>query len=200
MVVATEQDPVTGASVPAVPGSVSALSRRRVLRAAGRAALGMVAAPWFHRSGAGAQAATPASETSRSAQDDLASRLTGHMLRPDDAMYPAAAIINAARYQGTRPEGIAVCAAPEDAAESVSWAREHGVPFAMRSGGHSYAGFSTSDGLVIDVKGMRAVSVDPARGTVTVAGAPTTLTSATPWRRTASTFLAADAPRLGSPG
>lgn len=85
-------------------------------------------------------------------------------------MYPAAAIINAARYQGTRPEGIAVCAAPEDAAVCVSWAREHGVPFVVRSGGHSYAGFSTSDGLVIDVKGMQAVAVDPANGTVTVAG------------------------------
>ena len=44
------------------------------------------------------------------------------------------------------------------------------MPFAVRSGGHNYAGFSTSDGLVIDVKGMRSVTVDPAAGTVTVAG------------------------------
>ncbi len=68
------------------------------------------------------------------------------------------------------PAGIAVCVSPEDAAACVTWARETGAPFAVRSGGHSYAGFSTSDGLVIDVKGMRAVTVNPAAGTVTVAG------------------------------
>ena len=70
-------------------------------------------------------------------------------------MYPAATVINATRYMGVRPAGIAVCVSPEDAAACVTWARDTGVPFAVRSGGHSYAGFSTSDGLVIDVKGMR---------------------------------------------
>jgi FAD/FMN-containing dehydrogenase len=85
-------------------------------------------------------------------------------------MYPAATVINAARYMGVGPAGIAVCVSPEDAAACVAWARETGAPFAVRSGGHSYAGFSTSDGLVIDVKGMRAVTVDPAAGTATVAG------------------------------
>lgn len=155
---------------PSSPGASTALTRRGLLRASGLAAAGLAAAPWRIRDAAVAQTATPVSAPDSTAWDDLARRLSGHLLRPDDAMYPAAAIINAARYLGTRPEGIAVCAAPEDAAVCVSWAREHGVPFAVRSGGHSYAGFSTSDGLVIDVKGMRAVAVDPANGTVTVAG------------------------------
>jgi FAD/FMN-containing dehydrogenase len=85
-------------------------------------------------------------------------------------MYPAAAIINASRYQGSMPGGIAVCVVPEDAVACVGWARETGVPFAVRSGGHSYAGFSTSTGLVVDVKGMRSVELNPSAGTVTVAG------------------------------
>jgi FAD/FMN-containing dehydrogenase len=85
-------------------------------------------------------------------------------------MYPAATVINAARYMGTSPAGIAICISPDDAAACVKWARETGAPFAVRSGGHNYAGFSTSDGLIIDVKGMRAVSLNPAAGTVTVAG------------------------------
>ncbi len=79
-------------------------------------------------------------------------------------------MINATRFARDRPEGIAVCASPRDAAVCVKWARETGTPFAIRSGGHSYAGFSNSDGLVIDVKGMRAVSVDPSHGTVTAGG------------------------------
>jgi FAD/FMN-containing dehydrogenase len=85
-------------------------------------------------------------------------------------MYPAATVINSTRYMRARPEGIAICATPQDAAACVTWARETGVPFAVRSGGHNYGGFSNSDGLVIDVKGMRSVSVDPAAGTATVAG------------------------------
>ena len=35
-------------------------------------------------------------------------------------------------------------------ARSIAWAREHGVPFAPRTGRHSYAGYSTSDGLIIE--------------------------------------------------
>jgi FAD/FMN-containing dehydrogenase len=85
-------------------------------------------------------------------------------------MYPAATIISATRYMGIRPAGIAVCVSPQDAATCVTWARENGAPFAVRSGGHSYAGFSTSDGLVIDVKGMRSVRVDAATGMATIAG------------------------------
>ncbi len=145
------------------------LTRRGLLRATGLGALGVAVPPWL-RDVAGAQSATPVPRLSASAWDDLASRLSGHLLRPGDAMYPAASIINAARYQETRPAGIAVCASAEDAAACVVWARENGVPVAVRSGGHSYAGFSTSDGLVISVKGLRSVSVDPATGTVTVAG------------------------------
>lgn len=124
--------------------------------------------PWLSR--VAAQDATPVARLSDAAWNDLAARLSGRLLRPGDAMYPAATIISATRYMGAQPAGIAVCTSPRDAAACVTWAREQGTPFAVRSGGHSYAGFSNSDGLVIDVKGMRTVTVDPANGTVTVAG------------------------------
>ncbi|MCC6315895.1 MAG: FAD-binding oxidoreductase [Thermomicrobiales bacterium] len=96
--------------------------------------------------------------------------LQGRLLRPGDPVYPAAAVINATRYAGARPAGIAICVTPEDAAVCVRWVRQTGVPFAVRSGGHSYAGFSNSDGLIIDVKAMNDVRIDPANATVTVAG------------------------------
>jgi FAD/FMN-containing dehydrogenase len=111
----------------------------------------LAASPWLRRAVAGQEAATPTSGATATAWDDLAKRLGGWLLRPGDAMYPAATIINATRYAGTRPAGIAVCTSPADVVACVTWARDTGVPFAVRSGGHSYAGFSTSDGLVIDV-------------------------------------------------
>jgi FAD/FMN-containing dehydrogenase len=104
---------------------------------------------------------------------DLGRRLRGRLLRPGDPMYPAATIINATRYMTTLPAGIAVCSSPHDAATCITWARDTGVPFAVRSGGHNYAGFSTSAGLVIDVKGMDAITVDPVMNTATVTGGAT---------------------------
>lgn len=84
-------------------------------------------------------------------------------------MYAAATEVNATRFAALRPAGIAVCATPRDAATCARWAKETGTPFAVRSGGHSYAGFSTSPGLVINVRGLQGAHVDPAEGTVTVA-------------------------------
>ena len=121
-----------------------AVSRRALLRATGIGAAGFATSPWLRGLTASAEEATPVATLNDTAWDELASRLSGRLLRPGDAMYPAATVINAARYMGVGPAGIAVCVSPEDAATCVTWARETGAPFAVRSGGHSYAGFSTS--------------------------------------------------------
>jgi FAD/FMN-containing dehydrogenase len=53
----------------------------------------------------------------------------------------------------------------------VRFARDHDLVIAVRGGGHSVAGFSTCDGgMVIDLSGMRAVRVDPAKRTARVEG------------------------------
>ena len=147
--------------------SPQSLSRRRLLQASA-AGLAGAAIPWW-RSDASAAQATPVAVTSESAWNDLANRLDGRLLRDGDPMYAAATQINATRYAATRPAAIAVCASPDDAATCVGWARQTGTPFAVRSGGHSYAGFSTSPGLVINVRAMNEVTVRPSDGTVTVA-------------------------------
>jgi FAD binding domain/Berberine and berberine like len=60
-----------------------------------------------------------------------------------------------------------------DVAASITFARERGIAFTARCGGHSYGGYSVCDGLVIDVSPMAAVT--PRQdGTATV-GAGTTL-------------------------
>jgi len=154
---------------PLATGTSRRVSRRTLLRATGGATAGLAAVPWLGRVAAAQDAATPEPAVGAAAWDDLAKRLRGRLLRPGDAMYAPATIINATRYMAVRPAGIAVCGSPQDAATCVDWARTTGVAFAVRSGGHSYGGFSNSDGLVIDVKGMRAVTVDRAAGTVVVA-------------------------------
>lgn len=100
----------------------------------------------------------------------LAQRLVGPVLRPGDAGFDALAAPNNQRYGMTLPCGIARCTDSEDVAEAILWARQDDVPFVVRSGGHSYAGFSTTTGLMIELTLMNATQYDASNGQVTIGG------------------------------
>ena len=61
------------------------------------------------------------------------------------------------RFDTVRPAAVAVCKRPEDVAYALKWCRENGVRHVPRSGGHSYMGYSTNDGLVISMREMNSV-------------------------------------------
>lgn len=62
------------------------------------------------------------------------------------------------------PAVIARCTSPEDVVDALAEARRDGLELAVRAGGHSVAGVSlVDDGLVVDVRGMDTVEVDPQR-------------------------------------
>jgi hypothetical protein len=111
---------VPGTTTSAAHVSSRGVSRRTLLRATDIGAAGFVTSPWLKGLSAAADEATPVATLSDTAWDDLASRLSGRLLRPGDAMYPAATVINAARYMGVGPAGIAVCVSPQDAAACVT--------------------------------------------------------------------------------
>ena len=48
----------------------------------------------------------------------------------------------------------------------MTFARQHELSLAVRSGGHSFAGFGTGDGIVLDMSRMKGISVNPARKTL----------------------------------
>ena len=76
---------------------------------------------------------------------ELRATLDGRVIAPDDAGYDEA---RAVFYGGIdrRPAGIIRVASAADVSQVVSLARETGLNLAVRSGGHSLAGHSTTDG------------------------------------------------------
>jgi FAD/FMN-containing dehydrogenase len=63
------------------------------------------------------------------------------------------------RFRDVRPQAVATCETPADVADALAEARRSGLRIAVRSGGHCFAGRSSTEGLLIDVSPMRAVSV-----------------------------------------
>lgn len=93
----------------------------------------------------------------------LRNSMAGRLILPGEMGYAMAAYPNNARYADILPQAIAMCANQQDVQLCIRWARDHRQKFAIRSGGHNYAGFSTTTGLLIDVKAMNKVWFDPAQ-------------------------------------
>jgi FAD/FMN-containing dehydrogenase len=113
---------------------------------------------------------TPSAFTS---VDELRFRLRGGLHEPGHPDYADACTLNNAMID-RRPAFVARCAAPDDVIAALAFARGRGLPVAVRGGGHSVAGWSlVDDGVVLDVRGMADVVVDPQRRVARVGGGAT---------------------------
>jgi FAD/FMN-containing dehydrogenase len=105
--------------------------------------------------------------------DELYAGFNGLLILPGDPDYDEARKI----FNGMidkRPALIAQCASAGDVVRALRFGREQGFEIAVRGGGHGVSGLALSEGgLVIDLRRMNAVSVDPARRVATVAGGAT---------------------------
>lgn len=145
------------------------LTRRGFLYDAARAAVaGTAGFALLANAGCGVNAVPSIAPANR--WSELARRLKGDLLRPGDAGFTARALPNNLRYASIVPAGIALCENSDDVSTSILWAREFGVPLIARSGGHSYAGYSTTTGLMIDLDRMRTMRYDPSTGIATFGG------------------------------
>lgn len=89
----------------------------------------------------------------------LADRLQGRLVLPSDADYQRAKQLYQVQFDATSPRAVAYCASTADVATCVRFAEAHGIHVAARSGGHSAAGYSTTQGLVIDVSGLNSIAL-----------------------------------------
>jgi FAD/FMN-containing dehydrogenase len=98
----------------------------------------------------------------------LQRRMDGDVALPGSPAYQAAWPPFNARFRDVRPSAIVSCAGPQDVREALWFARRHGPEVATRAGGHSFAGHSSTRGLLVDVTPMRSVTV---AGSVATVGA-----------------------------
>ncbi|MDQ3524733.1 MAG: FAD-binding oxidoreductase [Chloroflexota bacterium] len=93
--------------------------------------------------------------------NELRSRLSGQLLTADRVGYDDARktlYVTLDRY----PLAIVRATNARDVAAAVDFARSNAIPLAVRSGGHSISHLSViDDAIVVDLSGMKGVSIDP---------------------------------------
>lgn len=133
------------------------LDRARFLRLAGGVAFGL--AGW--RVVDAAAAGDPRLRA-------LARVVDGPVIGRAAASYDALRVPYDTRFDGVQPLGIVQPLGPGDVSRTILWARRNHVRLAARSGGHSYGGYSTTTGVVVDLDRLRRIAVNPRARTVTV--------------------------------
>jgi FAD/FMN-containing dehydrogenase len=87
----------------------------------------------------------------------LEAALDGDVVVAEAAAYDEVRKSPWGQYAHIRPHAVARCRTTADVAEAIAFARREQLPFAIRSGGHCFAGRSTTRGLVIDLSRIAAV-------------------------------------------
>jgi hypothetical protein len=97
----------------------------------------------------------------------LARLLDGDVIVPGSARYGSARLLWDTRFDRLKPRAIAYCASRADVERIVRWARSERIHVVPRSGGHSYAGYSSGNGVVVaDVSRLKQVKLSGSRATV----------------------------------
>src|SRR5215204_6986455 len=105
-----------------------------------------------------------------SAVEALAAAMRGPLIQRGDPSYEGACAVYNAMID-KHPALIAQCTDVADVIAAVNFARDNNLLVAIRGGGHNGPGLGTcDDGLVIDLRSMNGVHVDPEARTARVEG------------------------------
>ena len=97
----------------------------------------------------------------------LVAQLHGSVLVPTTPGYESARLLANTLFDDIRPTAIVRCTSASDVQAALGFVRQHRLPVAARCGGHSWAGYSTSTGVVLNVTAMNAITLN-GDGTATV--------------------------------
>jgi FAD/FMN-containing dehydrogenase len=99
----------------------------------------------------------------------LREQLTGRLISAASPDYDEVRASFFLGVEARRPLAIVRPENAQDVAAAVNFARERGLPFAVRSGGHGLGHHNMiDDGIVVDFASMKRVTIDPVAGTARV--------------------------------
>jgi FAD/FMN-containing dehydrogenase len=135
------------------------MTRAGFVRAGGRAAAALAVAPALRLAATADAAVDP-----RIRELDRAVR--GPVLPRGTSGYERVRTVYNARFNAIEPLAVVQPLDARDVRAVVHWAARTKVPIVARSGGHSYAGYSTTRGVVVDLARMAGVQVTGGRAVV----------------------------------
>jgi FAD/FMN-containing dehydrogenase len=101
---------------------------------------------------------------------ELQREIAGTVVGRTSSGYDRARRVYNTRFDALRPLAVVYCETVADVQKTIRWSRRHGIRIAARSGGHSYAGYSSlPGGVVVDLS--RLAHVSPRAGQRVVVGA-----------------------------
>jgi len=109
------------------------------------------------------------SAPSKAAWQGLGRSVQGSLVLPSDPDYDQVRLLQNPRYDGEKPLAVLSVRSPQDVAAGLAFAQDHAIPVAVRSGGHSYPGWSgggSPRALVIDCRPLDQVSLDGTTATI----------------------------------
>jgi FAD/FMN-containing dehydrogenase len=93
---------------------------------------------------------------------ELREAIRGTVLAPGDPGYDEGRKLWNGMFDDVHPALVVQCAGTADVIRTIELARSEGLEIAVRGGGHSIPGFSTTEGgIVIDLSPMKGIRVDP---------------------------------------
>ena len=135
-----------------------------------------------------------------SALDELDAALRGPLYRPGSVRYGQTRRPWNARFDDVLPRAVAQPLDTADVQAIVRWAVAHDVRLAVRSGGHSYAGLSSTTGLLVDLSRLSAVTCGADGRAAVGAGATLGSVYARLWAAGQRTIPAGSCPTVGIAG
>ena len=131
----------------------------------------------------------------------LEQAIRGHVFKRGQPGFARAAHVFNTRFDDVLPDAVARPVDGVDVRDAIRFCTAHGVSVRARSGGHSYAGYSTAvDGVVLDLRKLNTITVDQQAGTATIGAGTQLIDVYAELAAAASRSPAARARRSGSPG
>jgi FAD/FMN-containing dehydrogenase len=92
--------------------------------------------------------------------DALSRNLHGDLVLPSDPRYGQARELAIGHFDRVNPQAVAYCANERDVQTVIAFAQDESIHTVPRSGGHSFGGYSTTEGVILDVSRLNRVEVE----------------------------------------